>query len=810
MSDLPDKQDSAPRQSGRWQVPLLVFSICFIIFSIWRMNQPPKEPPFDKLYARLVSLKKAGFYPETRRYIEYFLASPRRTPQQSRYLHRLIAEVIFDQESGNTIHAEESALKIIEHSDQGLPEGKTHDGRMHWMRSFAWQWLRQPGQALAECQLAVDKGIDNIWEGRKRIIEIKRTVGGMAVEHFHEAYREFLVNGGVSDDLRYWAVEQKIELYLRESRHDEAQRFLAGNIETFYESAQKDRCDYLQALVWFHVKRLDEAEGLLRRLLERTEPADELYARTGWLLGRILQADNKLERALACYADVAAQTTAGAYRTASMFRQAELLASLGRHRQSVKAFTEVVRFTREDAYDSKIDLSAIRKSTTLEYQKLFAEGKLAEALEYLKIAAQLVPSGHAQLQAVYAERLADLYFALGRSGPAEEVTDDPVIGKQSRHYLSRAGAEYLRLAKLLMLDEAASFEAVRRAADAFDMAGEQQRTIEILEAFVEDQPQGRRTADVLHRLGGMYQNLGEYTRAIEIYRRNLNGFGVTSSTCLSIVPLADCLMSTNDFEKAEQVLLRVVEPSPGPDGSSDPLWPDGDVYKRALLRLSDLYRQTGDYEKAVVGYEEALERFGGEPRAVRITFRLADVYRKSSAHLLESLNDCPYAAGKQKLEDLRGQRLEKAGRLFDEVIGLYNSRAERSLDQLDRLYVKLSHFYRADVRFDLLLGSGCSDGALIEQALKLYERAAWMYRQDPMVMSACVQMVNCYLQVDRRDEARSTLYWARSVLADIPDAQFMQYSPKQDRSWWMDYLRWLEGTLVFDGSVPRDATRGFG
>jgi len=803
MSEMPESQKLSQQLKGRWQIPLLIFSTGLLVAGIMQWRPKAKEPSFEEIYQQALEFKKAGFFPEASQFIETKLNEPQRSPKEKQRLYGLLAEVIFDYESMNVLHGENNTQKILEYSAKALAEGEEYSGPVRRMRGTAWQWLGRPEQALEEYQQALMKGIDNPWDIRKRIIKIQQAVGGLTATQLQKEYEAFLSADNVSDELRYWAIEQMMESYAREGKYELAQQLLADHYNQFQQTQHKPQYDYLQALAWFHVNRLDDAERLLRSLRDQTSRADPLYAKTGWLLGRIMQEHERPEYALAFFDDVVGNAVAGPYRTLCVLGQAESLARLQRYDESVEAYNRAIRMSAEDQFDSRIDLQALRQSTTLLYQELLSANQAEKAMAYLKIAARLVPLGDDELQAFYSGKLASLYYQLGMSGlqkaDAQQLPDHAAIRIKAKHDLLEAGREYQRLAKLVVMDESASADAIWQAADAFDHSGERGRTAEVLEAFVRERPESVRTPEALRKLGDTYQAAHDYRTAIKRYQQNLIRFPRTYHASMSLVPLADCFTALDELDRAEQTLLRVIDRSP--DDPLSPLRPDSEVYKEALFRLGDLYLRTGKYEKSIARYEEALERYPQDYRVNRTIFNLAEAHRKSAVRIRGDLNDSRNIAYTEHLQNLYRERLTKARKLFDQVIERYRLKPEKELSELDRLYVKLSHFYRADMVYDLSLVSEPSNISPYAEALEMYDRASYRYMDDPMAMTAYVQMINCYIRMGNMAKASYTLNRARYGLRQITDEQFKKYSPDEDRSYWENYLNWLENTGSFTAPV---------
>jgi tetratricopeptide (TPR) repeat protein len=225
--------------------------------------------------------------------------------------------------------------------------------------------------------------------------------------------------------------------------------------------------------------------------------------------------------------------------------------------------------------------------------------------------------------------------------------------------------------------------------------------------------------------------------------------------------------------------------------------PEAQEYRDALFALGDLYIRTGQYEKAIGRFEEALNRYPEDRRADRVAFLMADAYRRSAAQIREDLKDPKQVAYKDDLKARHQERLKRAEELFAEVIERYRNRPADSLSDLDRESLKLSYFYRADAIYDRSYISEPADLEPYVQALQRYDEAAWLYQHEPVAMSAYVQMVNCHLRMGNINEARRALQRAEWALRNIPEDRFDGTLPGRSRAFWEQYLSWLEKTPMF-------------
>ncbi|MEP0842640.1 MAG: tetratricopeptide repeat protein [Phycisphaerae bacterium] len=794
MSDVQAQPTLRQQLAGRWQVPLLLASLAVLGAGIWRLRPPVQAPPFESLYARALALYKAELYAEAAGYLESLAADPRRTDEQRRKLYALWANVLFDHEQGNVVHGPSNPTRILELTELSLAPGEAHDAAASRMRALAYEWLKKPAQAVAEYQAAIDKGAPEAWSLRKRILDIRRATDQIEDDELLAACRWFVDSEGVSDALAYWAAEQIVELLAGRKQFAEAERFLASQAERFGKSGEKHAFDYLQALVWFHVGKKDEAERLLRAARDDLEPYDPVYARAGLLLGRMLLADEAPEYALAFFDDVLSQKPSGVPRWSAVLGRAEALDGLQRYEEALSAYNEAIQTATESPYEPLFETGAWGRSGT----RADVSGMMAGQWRLPKVTAYLrTVTRRAELTLLLGRRALD--DADRRGAPPEDPSRI-----RARARLREAGEHYVRLAGLVMLDEAGSIAATMTAVDTFDLAGERTRTAEVLEAFIRDHPRSVQVPAALLRLGETCQSMGDYERAIEAYQQNLIRYPRTPAAISSLVPLADCFLETGRPDKAEQTLLRLVEH--GPDDPLGLVTPAAAQFRDALFRLADLYSRGGEYEKAIRRYTEAIERYPDDPRVERALFMLADAYRHSAGRIGQELKEGQGLAYLEPLTAAQARRLEAARDLYGQVIERIGRRDPAGLSELQRAYLKLSYLYAADSVFNLSQVGRTPATQPFADALALYERAAWACAKEPIAMSAYVQMINCYLRMGRQERARMVLQRARWMLRNMPDEAFQQAAGLEERAFWEEYLAWLETTPTLAATRPAGAS----
>jgi tetratricopeptide (TPR) repeat protein len=168
---------------------------------------------------------------------------------------------------------------------------------------------------------------------------------------------------------------------------------------------------------------------------------------------------------------------------------------------------------------------------------------------------------------------------------------------------------------------------------------------------------------------------------------------------------------------------------------------------------------------------------------------MADSYRKSAglldAKLAASKTASVDASGQNVGVDLaeaaseRKQRLTKAKGLYDDVINFYKNR--QPTGDVDKLYLKLSHFYRADCLYDL---------GQYAQAVQLYDAAAFRYQEDPSALAAYVQIVNSYCALGKIEDAKTANERAKWLLRRIPPEAFKDGTFSMPKEYWEQWLKW--------------------
>ena len=418
------------------------------------------------------------------------------------------------------------------------------------------------------------------------------------------------------------------------------------------------------------------------------------------------------------------------------------------------------------------------------------------AIEILALEQTLDPNPHAgfyaRLGRVYEKRADQVEATIPDANPADQIRRT----QQVRDLRNKSGDAYLIYSRQLTIqDDAGYAEALWHGVDLYDRAGNLPAVISTLDLFVAERPEDRLAPDALLRLGQACQAAGLFDKAIDAYQRNALFYPNSLAADKSSVPLAQAYIAKgpNFYGKAEKTLLSVVENNPRID-------PSAEEFKESLHDLALLYYRTGRYEEAVARAQELTDRYPQDEQKPQMVFLMADSYRKSAGLLdikLASAQSAgasatPGAAVTAAASETPGgaidvaevvaakrDRLAKARALYDQAIDLY--RATGTQTDLDKLDLKLAYFYRADCMYDL---------GNYEEAIKLYDSAAFSYQNDPSSVAAYVQIVNAYIALGKPEEAKAANNRAKWMLQHMPSEAFQDDSFSMPKKYWDQWLQW--------------------
>ncbi|MGA3065937.1 MAG: tetratricopeptide repeat protein [Tepidisphaeraceae bacterium] len=769
------------RLSQLWQLPLLIFSVALFIYAGYLFVNPGPGASIDQKIAVARNYLNQDRPDAAWQQLVRILESEKPAKDKEAQIHLMLAESLDDLQTQQKISIPANHERIIEQTEIALEMGAVPDANVHRRLADSDAALGRIDEAIDHYRQAIAMDPDHALRLYRKLIELQLSQEDLA--NADVSLDEYLRRPELTDAERAWALGKRAGILVDQRKFAEARKLLNDALRLDSDPEMQGEFNYQLGYCAYVEGQPDDAERYLRLARDELRVAHPLDANAAYFLGRIYQDRDDAATALSFYQDVL------------MSHPDSPLAPLS---QLGRGICRIMQDDREAALEDLHDLTvemerhsakprdraeAISGLHTAE-DMLVDSQDYQSALEVLADEQTLDPSPKpgffARLGRVYEKRADQLEATIADANPTEQIRRT----EQVRDLRSQAGDAYTVYSHgLTLVDDAGYADALWHGVDLYDSAGNLPAVISTLELFVAERPSDRLAPDALLRLGQAYQAAGLFDKAIDAFQRNELFYPNSLAASKSAVPLAQAYIEKgpNFYGKAEKTLLSVVENNPRVD-------PSAEEFRQSLHDLALLYYRTGRYEEAVARAQELTDRYPDDGQKPQMIFLMADSYRKSASLLdlklasAQSAGAPAIGAGSIDVAEVvaaKRDRLSKARALYDQTIDLYHSLgAPTDLDALD---MKLAYFYRADCMYDL---------GNYEEAIRLYDSAAFSYQNDPSSVAAYVQIVNAYFAMGKPQEAKAANNRAKWMLQHMPAEAFQGDSFSMPKKYWEQWLQW--------------------
>lgn len=770
---------SSNRLAQLWQVPLLLLSLGLFGTAVYLFIDPQPGLTVEER----ISIARKFLDTERPRaalqQLNEVLTSAKMESLTQARVHLMLAESLEMAQRERKLNIPANHLRIIEQTRLAMARGIQPDAR-------ALRRIAESYEALGRRKEALDNYQKAMVADPSKSLALQRKVITMQLDSEDPAsaetqLEEYLKNKSITNAERAWATGEQAQLMIDAGKYLDARTLLTQALALEIDPVSMGTLNYRMGYSSIKLGSMDESERYLRLARDQLQVKHPLDAEASLLLGNLAMGKSNLPEAEAFYnvvlvshPDSPAAPRARMGRGLARILQKQDDAGLNDFNELV---AEILRKESRKKYRDEA-LASLQNGS----KALASRGNFKGAIELLTAEQQLQenppPSFYGRVGDAY-EKLADQVEAtIADASNTEKIKR----GQQVRDLRTKAGDAYVAYSRgLTIADDKGYADAMWKGVELFDKAGNNQRVIAALDLFASERPEDPQTPDALLRLGRAYQAAGLYDKAIGAYQKNLFRYPKSLASSKSAVPLAAAYVAKgpDHFGKAEATLNSVIDNNPL-------VTPESEEFKQALFDLAQLFYRTNRFEEAVQRFEEFTKRYPADDRTGQLLFLMADSYRKSASLLnaraaAEKTADATNTAPASEIEaaGARKDRLAKARGLYDRVIELYRSSAPRT--DIDKLYLKLAHFYRADCMYDL---------GQYPEAISLYDTAAFRYQEDPSALAAYVQIVNAYCALGKMEEAKTANERAKWLLRRMPQAAFKDGSFAMPKEYWEQWLKW--------------------
>ncbi|NOX58261.1 MAG: tetratricopeptide repeat protein [Planctomycetes bacterium] len=787
------------RASGKWQIPALCASTILLATVALQVKSPTRKIGIDGNLDRINQLISAQLFVPALNLTRQLLTWEDLHDQDRSTLHVYAARATFERAKSLGKFSEQAVGETLEHYKQAIEQPYPLDASDHRRIAVCHETLGQRLLARTHYQAAANQADPPALADK--VIELGIAITGVADDETEALLASFCdeADGSLGDLI--WALEQRVNLLERQDNPDQIEPLLNPYEAKFAGTSTESSYRFLQLLGLRGVAKYDEAELGLRALLNDIEQDDAAREKSEWLLGSVVLSDGGAQRpeeALSIFRNVIVSKQDRTYVAASMFGMAEASALMQRFDDAIAHYTTLVREVRRGLNSARVTRAGLLAALSVSADLALSGDDPRHAIEFLELAEDLVRPDDdeamsrvltrlGQLQAIEAKAyLAIKPIAIDDEGESASNLEQPLDSEPwdatlSQKMFDAAGATYVKVAWLSTLNEERAGAAMWTAAGLFDEGGNHERAIQILRAFVRDRSDADIIPRVLLRLGRSLQAAGRYEEAVEAYQRNISSHPRSPYANAALIPLAECFLARGgEFEaQAESALLQITR-------DSEIFTPAAIEFRDALFLLGDLYGRQAAYERAIPVFEEVLERYSDDPRRIRTQFLLADAYRQSALAIKEEVLQPEFVAESKRLRFEIHRRFSVAAGRFRKLIDEMTP-GESSLDELGRVYLQDARLFEASCLFEL---------GRFKEALALYERAAWIYKDRPAALGAYVQVINCNILLENTEEAASALRRAQFLVGSIAEERFSAAGELETRESWRQHFEWVAEVLA--------------
>jgi tetratricopeptide (TPR) repeat protein len=770
-------RSSSQRFSQLWQLPLFVLSIGLFIYAGYLFISPGPGATIDQKIQVARDYLKDNRPTAALQQLSRILDSEKPEPLKEGEIHYLIAQALEAGQTLEKIQVPANYQRIIEQTEIAVEMGVKPDGDMHRRLGDSYAALGHDDEAADNYRQAIAMDPHQSLALRRKLIELELSNDDPA--NADASLEDYLKQTGLTDAESAWALDQRAGILIDRKQFADARKLLGDAARLDSDPVDQGTFNYQLGYCSYREGLPDDAERYLRLARDQLRVSHPLDADAAYYLGRIYEERGDAANAISFYQDILDTHPESKPAPLALLGRGLCRVMSGQTDGGLQDFHDVVAQIDRRVSRTRYKPEAI--GTFREAGEVLTQAQdYQSALEVIQDEQDLQttppPGFYARLGELCERRADQIETTLPDAGPVEKIHRTQEVSA----LLNKAGDAYVEYShQLTLLDDHGYSDALWKGVDLYDQAGNLQAAIAALELFVAERPSDRMAPDALLRLGQAYQAAGMFDKAIGAFQRLQLEYFKSLAASKAAVPLAEAYIAKGPtmYGRAENTLLSVVENNPLVD-------PNAEEFRQSLRGLAQLYYRTGRYEEAIARLQELTQRYPADEQKAQMVFLMADSYRKSAGLLdakLASAQTSPGAVAAQVAEAAAAKRdrLTKARSLFDDVIDMY--RANAPTDDTDKLYQKLSYFYRADCMYDL---------GNYEDAIKLYDSAAFSYQDDPSSVAAYVQIVNAYFALGKPEEAKAANNRAKWMLQHMPAEAFTDGTFSMPKKYWEQWLQW--------------------
>ncbi|MEE8171168.1 MAG: hypothetical protein V3T70_11540, partial [Phycisphaerae bacterium] len=324
----------APPLSTQWQFPLLIVSLAFFATGVRRLIPDEPAPALEEELVEYRRMVASGQFDEAYEQLVQRLVSDDGTDAERGAIYQVLAATIHEAESRAPSHSAKNAERILSYLATAqraayrlLPVDLVRKGD-------AWSWLDRPRKAVELYERAVEAGIRDSADIRRRLLDALVRLDDAEPDTVDRHLDALLDDPATGATDRLWALRKKIDRLLDAGRPADGLGLIDRAAPRLVGSQHLHELDYERARCLTAASEYGEADRLLRSLREQWGPRDALWGRAGVLLARVQTFDGRPEAALSFLDEVTQAFPSGPIQLGALLARVRSFVALGRFEET--------------------------------------------------------------------------------------------------------------------------------------------------------------------------------------------------------------------------------------------------------------------------------------------------------------------------------------------------------------------------------------------------------------------------------------------------------------------------------------------
>lgn len=517
-------------------------------------------------------------------------------------------------------------------------------------------------------------------------------------------------------------------------------------------------------------RRLQAALGALRAAQTRDTLASHVSGPAMYLIGVCLDLSGDAKAALEQFRHTIRQHGGSAEALAAGLRSAELLRRLGRHREALAAYREVLTAAGVmDTYSNPwVSWDDLRRRVLEAYRSFCDQRDFAAALQLAMLRSSLFT------QVLTLQLAAEAYQAWGRNliAQAEAQPDRkaaPLL-RRGRELLRRAGSCHAQLAQLHLADREYADD-LWNAAEAYLQGQDFQAAVKVLREYLKNESR-RRYCQALVNLAEALLAVGRVDEALASLRECIQAHPRDPASFRARLLASKAYLEKGQYQAAKKLLAENLR--------GDLLAPESVEWRDSLLELGRVLYSEGRFSEALGPLEEAAARYPDSPQTAECRYLAAGCHRLRARQLQEQSYKERLPSVRQAHDQHRSEALQSALQRYESLRDdLDRRRAQRELGPLEEAILR---------NCVLFIGAALYELGRYEASAEASLAAANRYYGEPASLEAYVQAARAFRRMGRTNQARTAIDQAKVALARIKDGPRFVETTNYSKQQWAEVL----------------------